>query len=185
MFGSEYEEPALVALCIYAYKKVLSVSELLGLSKEQLQMVLDKLLLYNITDIKNKTVISYKHMAGLPLSNIEKDFLLDNGLDGVSTFLSIFYFDAVNDIFGEEKALELIKQYYGGMLDLGATTFWENYSPTWNENSIKIDELPDKNKNSFHADTGSICFKGLRKSLCHGWSAGVIKVLYKILERTV
>ena len=54
------------------------------------------------------------------------------------------------------------------MLDLGATTFWENFTYQEQINAVGIDELPDPTRFNIHADGGAHCYIGLRASLCHG-----------------
>ena len=68
----------------------------------------------------------------------------------------------------------MIKTYYGKMLELGATTFWEDFDVEWAENAAKIDEMPGGDKKDIHGDFGRFCYKGYRHSLCHGWSSGVV-----------
>ena len=58
------------------------------------------------------------------------------------------------------------------MLDLSATTFWEDFDVDWCGDVTRIDEMPKKEKPSVHGDFGKHCYIGLRLSLCHGWSAG-------------
>ena len=67
------------------------------------------------------------------------------------------------------------------MLKMGATSFWEDFDITWIKNASPIDEIPDKNKSDIHADNGAFCYKGLRHSLCHGWSAIPVLFYYKYL----
>ena len=76
-----------------------------------------------------------------------------------------------------ETALSMMKEYYGGMLSVGATTFWEDFDLSWLENSGRIDELPLPDKKDIHGDYGAFCYLGYRHSLCHGWSAGVVAYL--------
>jgi len=57
------------------------------------------------------------------------------------------------------QALGLIRSYWGGMLDEGATSFWEAYDPLWS-------------KTDFHANLYADNGQGYFVSLCHGWSAG-------------
>ena len=45
-------------------------------------------------------------------------------------------------------------QEQGKMIDLGATTFWENFDITWAENAAPIDELVPEEKKDIHADYG-------------------------------
>lgn len=68
--------------------------------------------------------------------------------------------------------LNLIRSYWGGMLDLGATTFWEGFDLDWTANAAGIDEIVPPGKADIHADFGNWCYKGLRHSLCHGWASG-------------
>lgn len=71
-----------------------------------------------------------------------------------------------------QGAVDIIREYWGGMLDLGATTFWEDFNLDWIENSSRIDELVPEGKNDIHGDFGDYCYKGYRHSLCHGWASG-------------
>jgi hypothetical protein len=99
-----------------------------------------------------------------------------------SDFINYFVYNAIYKVFGKEKALDGIKYYFGKMLDLGATTFWENFDPAWADNAIRIDQLLTDGKSDAHADYGFACFKGFRMSLCHGWSAGVVKLIKDIAD---
>jgi len=87
---------------------------------------------------------------------------------GISTFMGFCILLAKNTV----PALELIRKYWGAMLDFGATTFWEDFDLDWIKNAARIDELPVPGKDDLHADFGAWCYKGLRHSLCHGWSCG-------------
>lgn len=71
-----------------------------------------------------------------------------------------------------QEAMEIISDYWGAMLDLGATTFWENFTYQERINAVGIDELPDPTRFNIHADGGAHCYIGLRASLCHGWASG-------------
>ncbi len=57
------------------------------------------------------------------------------------------------------EALAWIRQYWGGMIGEGATSFWEAYYPSWP-------------KNNFHASLQADDGTGYFVSLAHGWSAG-------------
>ena len=58
------------------------------------------------------------------------------------------------------------------MLDMGATSFWEDFNLNWMENAGRIDEFVPKGKKDIHRDYGDYCYKGFRHSLCHGWASG-------------
>ena len=57
------------------------------------------------------------------------------------------------------EALAWIRQYWGGMIAEGATSFWEAYYPSWP-------------KNNFHASLQADDGTGYFVSLAHGWSSG-------------
>ena len=68
--------------------------------------------------------------------------------------------------------LDLIRSYWGGMLDLGATTFFEAFETEWLENAGRMDEIVPPDKRDVHGYCGKGCYEGQRHSLCHGWAAG-------------
>lgn len=94
------------------------------------------------------------------------------GAHGYSTFMGYYILKAkakAGDIAG---ALDDIRDYWGGMLDMGATTFWEDFNIDWMKNSYRIDDVPRRGLNDIHGDFGDFCYKGFRHSLCHGWASG-------------
>ena len=110
-------------------------------------------------------------------ADVDKEVILRGGEKGLSTFMSYPVLTAMADFGGAEFAYNAMKKYYGGMLALGATTFWEDFDPAWAENAFRIDEMPVPGKKDIHGDFGKACYIGFRHSLCHGWSAGVIPFL--------
>jgi hypothetical protein len=71
-----------------------------------------------------------------------------------------------------QGGLDCIRNYWGAMLDLGATTFWEDFNLDWIPNAARIDELVPPGKKDIHGDFGAYCYQGFRHSLCHGWASG-------------
>jgi len=69
-------------------------------------------------------------------------------------------------------AMALIEEYWGGMIQLGATSFWEDFDVSWLKNAARIDELAKPGQINVHSTYGDHCYKGLRHSLCHGWGGG-------------
>ena len=103
---------------------------------------------------------------------LNKDVIAPGGAHGYSTFLgwaTLAVKAMANDMPG---ALEDMKAYWGKMLELGATTFWEDFNLDWTENAYGIDELVPEGGNDIHAHHGAYCYKGLRHSLCHAWASG-------------
>ncbi|MBQ7508287.1 MAG: hypothetical protein IJT52_03060, partial [Spirochaetales bacterium] len=71
-----------------------------------------------------------------------------------------------------DDAVTLMSEYWGRMLDLGATTFWEDFNYVDSKNAARIDEFVPEGKFDIHADGGAYCYVGLRHSFCHGWASG-------------
>lgn len=112
-------------------------------------------------------------LAGMcDLKKADDDLLAVGGAKGLSAFLGYFVLCAramAGDING---CLSTIRAYWGGMLKLGATTFWEEFDVSWMKNACRIDELVPEGKKDVHGDTGMHCYGGYRESLCHGWASG-------------
>lgn len=92
---------------------------------------------------------------------------------GLSPFYGYYVLEARALAGDTAGGLDLLRTYWGGMLDLGATSFWEHFDLAWlhGEKPGRIDELPGT-KRDLHRTTGEHCYVGYRHSLCHGWSGG-------------
>ena len=95
-----------------------------------------------------------------------------NGMKDVSTFYGYFMLEAMSLAGENRRALDTVRDYWGGMLDVGATSFWENFDLAWTNGCYRIDEMPVAGKKDIHGDYGEFCYPGLRHSLCHGWAGG-------------
>lgn len=94
------------------------------------------------------------------------------GPKGFSTFYGFYMLEALAKAGRYDQALDIISKYWGGMLDMGATTFWEDFDLEWTKNAGRIDEFVPKGKDDIHGDFGGYCYVGFRHSLCHGWASG-------------
>lgn len=97
-----------------------------------------------------------------------------DGAAGFSTFYGYYMLEAMALAGHYEEAMDVIRDYWGGMLDLGATAFWEDFDLSWKENAARIDSLVPPGKKDVHRDYGDYCYKGFRHSLCHGWASGPV-----------
>ena len=163
------------AINIIAVKKIIKTFKAFRLDTVKAENLLDKLLKKQIVVKESKQVVGLKYLA-VGINEDDKKLLVKGGANGMSTFMSYYILTAVAS-FDKPKAVEMMKTYYGAMLDKGATTFWEDFSMDWVEGSSKIDEIPTKNQKDIHGDFGGYCYVGLRHSFCHGWSAGIIKFI--------
>ena len=112
-------------------------------------------------------------IAGMiPPEKANNDVLRVGGAKGFSTFYGYYMLQAQAKAGDYQSALDNISQFWGGMLDMGATTFWEDFNLDWIVNAAPIDQLVPKGKKDIHADFGDYCYKNLRHSLCHGWASG-------------
>ena len=93
-------------------------------------------------------------------------------LNDFSPFFAHFILEARAMAGDHEGCLEAIRKLWGGMISLGATSFWEHFDVRWLENAGRIDEIVPEGKVDVHKERGEFCYKGLRNSFCHGWSAG-------------
>lgn len=94
------------------------------------------------------------------------------GPKGFSTFYGYYMLQALAQAGEYQTAMDIISQYWGAMLDMGATTFWEDFNMEWLENAAPLDELTPAGKKDIHGDFGAYCYPGYRHSFCHGWSSG-------------
>lgn len=101
------------------------------------------------------------------------DVIAVDGAKNFSTFYGLYMLNALSMANMHEQALKIISDYWGGMLDMGATTFWEDFNIDWMVNSARLDEFTPEGMNDIHGDFGDYCYPSYRHSLCHGWSSGV------------
>jgi alpha-L-rhamnosidase len=109
----------------------------------------------------------------VPAEKANAEVLAKDPLHELSTFYGYYVLQARAMAGDYEGALHVIRNFWGAMLDLGATTFWEDFNLRWKEdNPNGIESITPEGRKSIHADYGNYCYKGLRHSLCHGWAAG-------------
>jgi hypothetical protein len=95
-----------------------------------------------------------------------------DGVRGVSTFYGYYMLEAMAKAGDVQRGVDTVRDYWGAMLDVGATSFWEDFNVAWTNGAFRIDELPVAGLKDIHGDYGEFCYKGFRHSLCHGWSSG-------------
>ena len=87
--------------------------------------------------------------------SVKRRVMLNDKVQKIKTpFMRFFELEALCQLGEYEHVLNEIRSYWGGMLDLGATSFWEEYDP-----AIPAEEQYDMYGDKF------------RKSLCHAWGA--------------
>jgi alpha-L-rhamnosidase len=112
-------------------------------------------------------------LSGLvPAGQSNAEILSKDGVQNMSTFYGYYMLKARAMAGDYQGALDNIREYWGGMLDLGATSFWEHFEIDWLKNANRIDEVVAEGKVDVHAAYGDHCYKGFRHSFCHGWASG-------------
>lgn len=77
----------------------------------------------------------------------------------ITPYYNFYVIVATAESGHRKEALDWIREYWGGMIKEGATSFWEAYDPDWPKGNFH---------ESLQADNG----QGYFVSLCHGWSSG-------------
>lgn len=121
----------------------------------------------------NKQAAAMMGLNGLKdLKQVCADVIKPGGAEGISAFGGYYVLLALSKAGEMQAALDVVRTYWGKMIDLGATTFWEDFDIRWAENACRIDEMPQTGKADVHGDFGKFCYRQFRHSLCHGWASG-------------
>ena len=140
---------------------------------ERIESAITKLELSARLNISGKQGKALQVLAGLAEAGSANQSVLGRDpCKGLSPWYGYYVLEARALAGDYEGCLDLIRDYWGGMIHLGATTFWEHFDVDWLANAARIDEAARDGQHDVHAEYGDHCFKGLRHSLCHGWSGG-------------
>jgi alpha-L-rhamnosidase len=127
----------------------------------------------NVPEAGNsKQAAALLSLSGLMPPESADAIISTDGVHNYSTFFGYYMLQAKAKAGNYQGAINDIRNYWGPMIRLGATTFWEEFDINWLPMAARIDELVPEDKKDIHGDYGAYCFKGYRKSLCHGWASG-------------
>ena len=165
----------LQSLMVMTFQAGIELSEILGDQKMvQLCKLTVSKLKQHIPQFNNsKQAAAFMALSGLVSPEKSNNELLSkDGVHEMSTF-SGYYMLKARALAGDyQGAIDNIREYWGAMLDLGATTFWEDFDIDWMKNANRIDEPIAEGKVDIHSNYGAYCYIKLRRSLCHGWASG-------------
>ncbi|MFL5745355.1 MAG: alpha-L-rhamnosidase C-terminal domain-containing protein [Niastella sp.] len=117
----------------------------------------------NVTRYANMFGIFFNYFNEEQKQAVKKNVLLNDNIQKITTPYMRFYELEALCAMGEQKyVLNEMKGYWGGMLNAGATSFWEEYNPS-----------------KSGADHYSMYGRPFGKSLCHAWGASPIYLLGK------
>ena len=120
----------------------------------------------------SKQAAALLSLSGLAPADKVNEFLSEGGVKDFSTFYGYYMLQAKAKAGDYQGSLDAIRNYWGAMIKLGATTFWEDFNMEWLPGASRIDELPKPGEKDIHGDYGAYCYIGFRHSLCHGWASG-------------
>lgn len=177
-FGSEDSERGCEYLIRYTLQTLAACETVTDKEvRRQARGLLQKLKAGSDNPAAFKAITAFGSLCGKisPASAVAS--LKEGGARGYSTFLSYFIARALASNGETKAAFEAMRDYYGGMLKMGASTFWESFDVDWMNDACTISQFPEKGQKDIHGDFGVNCYVGFRHSLCHGWSCGVIPFL--------
>ena len=139
----------------------------------QCRETVSKLRLYVPEVNDSKQAAALLSIAGIMDPQKANDDVISKGeCERFSTFYGYYMLQAKAKAGDYIGAMDCIRNYWGAMLDMGATTFWEDFDLEWTKNAAPIDDIVPIGKDDIHGDFGAYCYKNLRHSLCHGWASG-------------
>ena len=117
----------------------------------------------NVTRYANMFSIFFNYLDEAKKQDVKKYVLLNNDVPNITTpYMRFYELEALCAMGEQSYVLKQIKDYWGGMLKLGATSFWEEYNPS-----------------KSGADVYAMYGRPYGKSLCHAWGASPIYLLGK------
>jgi hypothetical protein len=117
----------------------------------------------NVTRYTNMFAIFFNYLDGAQQHGVKKNVLLNDQVQKITTpYMRFYELEALCAMDEQNYVLKEMKSYWGGMLNLGATSFWEEYNPT--------------KKGTEHL---AMYGRPFGKSLCHAWGASPIYLLGK------
>ncbi len=116
-----------------------------------------------VTPFTNMFAVLFNYLDQDKTKAVKDNVLLNpNALKITTPYMRFYELEALCALGEQKHVLKEIRDYWGGMINLGATTFWEKYNP-----QEKNPELLGMYGRSFG------------KSLCHAWGASPIYLLGK------
>jgi len=165
----------LQAMTVWSLSTAAKLSEILGdIETERLcTETVNRLKQYIPDSNGSKQAAALMAIAGIiPAEQANNEVLSVGGAANFSTFYGYYMLEAKAKAGDYQGAIDVIREYWGAMIDLGATTFWEDFNLEWLPNAARIDVLVPEGKEDIHGDYGAYCYLGFRHSLCHGWASG-------------
>jgi hypothetical protein len=116
-----------------------------------------------VTRYANMFAIFFDYLNEKQKQGVKQHVLLNDSVQQITTpYMRFYELEALCAMGEQDYVLKSMKDYWGGMLKLGATSFWEKYDP--------------KEKGAEHL---AMYGRPFGRSLCHAWGASPIYLLGK------
>ncbi|MDD4820545.1 MAG: hypothetical protein PHD21_06910, partial [Flavobacteriales bacterium] len=89
----------------------------------------------NKNPLGEKQAVALLYLSGAMDSQTAVAVLEKDGAKDFSTFYGYFMIEALAKAGHYQQAMDIIKEYWGGMLAMGASTFWEDFDTEWMDGS--------------------------------------------------
>ena len=117
----------------------------------------------NVTRYANMFGIFFNYFTEEQKQAVKQHVLLNDSIQKITTpYMRFYELEALCAMGEQSYVLDEMKAYWGGMLKLGATSFWEEYNPS-----------------KTGAEHLAMYGRKFGKSLCHAWGASPIYLLGK------
>ncbi|GEO04413.1 alpha-rhamnosidase [Adhaeribacter aerolatus] len=117
----------------------------------------------NVTRYANMFAIFFDYLNAGQKQEVKQHVLLNDKVQKITTpYMRFYELEALCAMGEQDYVLKEMKDYWGGMLKLGATSFWEKYDP-----------------NEKGAEHYAMYGRPFGRSLCHAWGASPIYLLGK------
>jgi alpha-L-rhamnosidase len=117
----------------------------------------------HVTRYANMFGIFFNYFTEQQKQEVKKHVLLNDAIPKITTpYMRFYELEALCAMGEQDYVLKEMKDYWGGMLKLGATSFWEEYDPS--------------KKGKEHL---AMYGREFGKSLCHAWGASPLYLLGK------
>ncbi len=128
-----------------------------------------------------KTLVTEMYLCGHMDKEEAAKALTKGGTTSMAACNGYMIMRAMAETAGMEFALSVLREYYGTMLKMGATTFWEFYKIEWYKEGATIERKLEDGEYDIHGDNGEFCYTGHRNSLCHVWGSNPVAFLDEVV----
>ncbi|TJY67952.1 alpha-rhamnosidase [Sphingobacterium alkalisoli] len=117
----------------------------------------------NVTRYTNMFAVFFDYLSNEQQQAVKTNVLLNDRVQKIMTpYMRYYELESLCAMGEKDYVMQEMKSYWGGMLKLGATTFWEEFNPA-----------------KSGAEHYTMYGREFGKSLCHSWGASPIYLLGK------